>query len=327
MQGLVVLPEDVQIVPLSEMAPQVRSQISGDDGDFALTRPLSRAPSKVIDANSASLLRQFRSPKTIIEGLIAFSKEIHARPADVLDDAYPLIESCLVARLLVEPGEASGKIEPAFTAGALIGGHLVERCIQALIDSEVYEVTTPGGRSGALKIATARGLNSMKPMLEREARVLTQLAGRAAPALLETGILSDGRHYILTEWIDGEDAQTAAWKLREQGTNAAVRDLSGLCADVLDAYATLHDQGLLHGDVHPRNVFIADSGEVRLIDFGVSGCIEDASSSRAGVAFFFDPQYADSLRAGKRAPALSLLAEQYSVAALIYTLLCGPHYI
>ena len=100
MQGLVVLPDDVQIVPLSELPPSVRTQVDGEDGDFALTRPLSRTPSKVIGSNAAALLQQFRDPKTIVAGILAYSKSAKARPSDVLEEAYPLIESCLLARLL-----------------------------------------------------------------------------------------------------------------------------------------------------------------------------------------------------------------------------------
>src|ERR1700761_4244211 len=105
MQGLMVLPADVQIIPVTELTPQVRSQVGASDNDFALTRTMSRTPSKVIDANAAALLRQFQKPKTIVDAILAFSRAAKTRPADVLDEAFPLIESCLLARLLVEPGD------------------------------------------------------------------------------------------------------------------------------------------------------------------------------------------------------------------------------
>lgn len=63
MQGPVVLPEDVQIVPLAELPKSIREQLEGADEDFALTRPHSRVPSKVIDASAAALLEQFRGPR------------------------------------------------------------------------------------------------------------------------------------------------------------------------------------------------------------------------------------------------------------------------
>ena len=329
MQGLVVLPEDVQIVPLSEMSAQVRGQVSGEDSDFALTRPRSRVPSKVIDANSATLLRQFRTPKTIVEGLLAFSREIKATPSEVLDEAYPLIESCLLARILVEPGADSEKIAAAFAVGESIAGHTVVRPIQALIDSEVYQVSTPSGRHAALKITTVNGTATTKPMLEKEACHLTRIGGAPSPALLQTGVLADHRQYLITEWFAGDDAETVARNFREQATPETANDLCEICAEILDGYATLHERGILHGDVHPRNVLVSPTGEVRIIDFGIASEIgtPPTRTSRAGVAFFFDPEYAAAVRSGRRVPLPDQASEQYGVAALIYSLLCGQHYV
>ena len=50
MHGPLVLPEDLKIVPLAELPPEVRAEVQGEDGAYALTRPLSRVPSKIIDA-------------------------------------------------------------------------------------------------------------------------------------------------------------------------------------------------------------------------------------------------------------------------------------
>ncbi len=329
MQGLVVLPEDVQIVPLSEMSAQVRDQVSGEDSDFALTRPRSRVPSKVIDANSATLLRQFRTPKTIVGGLLAFSREIKATPSEVLDDAYPLIESCLLARILVEPGADSEKIAAAFAVGETIAGHTVIRPIQALIDSEVYQVSTPSGRHAALKITTVNGTATTKPLLEKEACHLTRIGGAPSPVLIQTGVLADQRQYLITEWFPGDDAETVARNFREQNTPEAAKDLAEICADILDGYATLHERGILHGDVHPRNVLVSPTGEVRIIDLGIASEIGAPVSrtSRAGVPFFFDPEYASAVRSGRRPPLPNEASEQYGVAALVYSLLCGKHYV
>jgi serine/threonine protein kinase len=328
-QGLVVLPDDVQIVPLSELPPSVRTQVDGEDGDFALTRPLSRTPSKVIGSNAAALLQQFRDPKTIVAGILAYSKAAKARPSDVLEEAYPLIESCLFARLLVEPGTESEKIRPCFAVGDLIGDNTIERSIQALIDSEVYQVRTGTGRLAALKIARPNAIQAMRKLLDKEAELLRRIGGTPAPDLLGAGELEDGRPYLLVEWFDGDDANSAVQKINECAGPEAPGRGAELCASVIDAYATLHERGVVHADVHPRNVLVSESGEVRIIDFGIA-CALGATSRptpRAGVAFFFEPEYAQSIRAGSHHVAPGVLGEQYSVAALVYCLLCGKHYL
>ena len=329
MQGLMVLPEDVQIVAVADLPAQVRTQVAGADGDFALTRPMSRTPSKVIDANAAALLRRFRQPTRIVDAILAYSREIETPAAQVLEDAYPLIESCLLARLLVEPGTQEDKILPSFAPGDAAAGYTVERVIQVLEDSEVYLARTTDGRGVALKVARANAIPGMKKMLAREAGILSTIGGAPAPGLVANGTLDDGRPYLAIEWFEGDDSQIAAQKIRERAGADASGELGPMCAAILDAYAELHRRGVIHADIHPRNVLVSESGEVRIIDFGVArqADVESGSGPRAGVAFFFEPECAEAMRAGGAPPAASTAGEQYGLGALVYFLLCGAHYL
>ena len=329
MQGPMVLPEDVQIVPVSELPPQIRAQVAGEDGDFALTRPMSRTPSKVIDANAAALLRRFRQPTTIVDAILAYSREIHTPAAQVLEEAYPFIESCLVARLLVEPGAQSEKILPSFAAGDAVAGYTVERVIQTLEDSEVLLVRTEEGRRAALKIARTNAIPAMKKMLAQEAIIIGRIGGAPAPGLLASGALDDGRPFLAIEWFAGDDSQIAAQKIRERGGADVTGELARLCAAVLDAYTELHRRGVIHSDIHPRNVLVSESGEVRIIDFGVARLAdsEPGPASRAGVPFFFEPECAQAIRSGAATPRANAAGEQYALGALVYFLLSGSHYL
>ena len=101
-----------------------------------------------------------------------------------------------------------------------------------------------------------------------------------------------------------------------------------MCVDIANAFADLHEAGVLHGDVHPRNVLVEGRGTVRLIDFGLAQPIEKTSGSgiRGGVAFYFDPEFAEAQRTHKEA-ILGAAGEQYSVASLLYQLWTGAYYI
>ncbi|PYQ55046.1 MAG: hypothetical protein DMF53_28670, partial [Acidobacteria bacterium] len=93
---------------------------------------------------------------------------------------------------------------------------------------------------------------------------------------------------------------------------------------MLAAYTRLHERGVIHADVHPRNVLVGPAGEIHLIDFGLS-LAEDlpGDPGRGGVAFYFEPEYAVAVRAGESAPAASSAGEQYALAALLYSLIAG----
>jgi hypothetical protein len=343
-----VLAADVLLVAVTELAPEVQRQLTWQDGDFAITRPRSRTPSRIVDAPSAALLRQFEKPCTVSEAVISFSRERGADPETTLVEAYPLLDALVRAGFLVTEGSAEGeRIQPSLDPGLDIAGFTVHGCVQVLEDTELYQVRGTGSARpwAALKIVRA-GLpgasRSLAAGLRREAAVLGRLAAAAepqpegapgrplAPRALASGEW-EGRAYLVVEWCGGVDAVTAAGELRRAGGAAAHGRLLELCRSIADAYRRLHEQGVVHGDIHPRNVLVGGGGEVVLIDFGLARweglAGELAPVGRGGVGFFFEPELAVAALAGRPAPAATTAGEQYAVAALLYLLLCGAHYL
>jgi hypothetical protein len=342
-----VLAADVLLVAVTELASEVQRQLTWQEGDFAITRPRSRTPSRIVDAPSAALLRQFEKPCTVSEAVISFSRERGADPEATLLEAYPLLDALVRAGFLVAEGSAEAqRIQPSLDPGVEIDGFTVHGCVQVLEDTELYQARGAGAERpwAALKIVRS-GLpsasRSLAAGLRREAAVLGHLEAAAerheegtpgplAPRALAGGEW-EGRAYLVLEWCGGVDAVTAAGELRRSGGTAARGRLLQLCSTIADAYRRLHEQGVVHGDVHPRNVLVGAGGEVRLIDFGLArweglaGELEPLG--RGGVGFFFEPELAVAALAGRPAPAATAAGEQYAVAALLYLLLCGAHYL
>lgn len=312
MMGLVVLPADIQIVPLGELPAQVRNQIQGEDSDFALTRPKSRTPSKIVDLGGKQLIEQFREPITIVDAIVRHSKTLNVKPAELLEDAYPLIHSLLAAKLLVEPGADAEAIAPKLEKGAHFGEWEVVDTVQVIVDSELHRVRDAAGRHAALKLLRPAAPKHVRRAFAHEAAILRLLGEGIAPQLIEAA-----DEHVITEWCEGAEAGQAAAGRPE------------VCARIAEAYARLHAAGVLHGDVHPRNVLVTNEGVVRLIDFGLARRLDGHGSApaRGGVAFFTDPEMASAGRRGVPPPPVTAESEQYSVAALLYFLLAGRHYL
>lgn len=319
----ILLSPDVILVPVAELPEDVRRRLDPDDGDWAITHPKARTPSRLLDAASAALLAELKTPRTIVDAVIRFSQARDLDPESTLVEAYPLLERLLAAGFLVAEGsDEAGGIASSLKPGDRIAGFEVLECVQALEDTELHLVRSETG-AAALKIErpAARGKN--REAFEREAAVLERLgglSGKIAPRLLATGDL-DGRHWLAVEWLPGVDTSTAAAELRRRGDRAG---LLALCRAVLAAYARLHERGVIHADIHPRNVLVGPEGEIHLIDFGLSlaeGLPDDPG--RGGVAFYFEPEYAVAIRAGETPPAASPAGEQYALAALLYQWIAG----
>lgn len=326
-----VLPADVILVPVDDLPEAVQSKLQYEDGDYAITRPRARTPSKIVDAEAASLLKQFESPKTYVEAVIHFSRDSGVDPEETLESAYPLIRYLLKATLLVDAESAdAGGIARLFDFGDLVAGYQVVYCIQVLDDTELYLVKRQGEPHVVLKILRPTAGALAGQLLQRDVAILGMLDGSVSPTLLDAGMYEE-QPYLIMSWCAGIEAASAAEELRRAGDGGDLVGLSDLCLKILQAYSHLQAQGVLHGDIHPRNLLIGADGAVKIVDFGLAR--HDSSDSdlsranRGGVGFFFDPEYAQAILNRRRPPQVTARSEQYALASLIYHLLTGYDYL
>ena len=104
-----------------------------------------------------------------------------------------------------------------------------------------------------------------------EARAVSRIQHAGITKIFDSGILPNGRAYLVMEYLDGESL--AARLARGPLSRSALCDIGRQIASVLDA---THTAGITHRDLKPENVFlIADHeqprGErVKVLDFGVA---------------------------------------------------------
>jgi hypothetical protein len=327
----VVLPEDVLVFPVTDLPADLRAQTAFDPEDFVVTRKNARQPSKVVDSGAAALIETFRTARTLVDGVIAFSGARGLDPRTVLDDAFPLLGELLAAGILVHAASpGADRIQPSLDVGDTVATYVVEKSVQVLDDAEVYRVRANDGAPAALKIARADHAARIAPALSREAALLAHLQGTAAPRLLGDGTHA-GRPYLLLEWCEGVPVVVAARRLQSPSARQRSPRLLVLCVAILRAYAALHARGVVHGDVHPNNVLADDDGNVRILDFGLGRLLDNSgplgAPPRGGAAFYFDPACAAAMRLKQAPPPADALAEQYALAALLREMLAGRPYL
>ncbi|WP_374772090.1 protein kinase [Streptomyces sp. NBC_01310] len=327
---LFVLPKDVEFIRVSELPAETRKQFTSETGDYALTRPGLRCRSKIVTPDVVNLLREFHEPYTITAAVIRFCTAQQLAPEETLEQVFPVLRNLIDAHILVPHGsDHANRIAPSFAPGSKITGLEVLECIQSLEDTEVYQVRTGDGMPAALKISRQGGSSSAARALEREARMLRRLDGEVSPRLLRTGSSAD-RRYLVTEWCDGVPAEVAARELRRDSPEMRSQ-LLRLCGAIAQAYAHVHRQGVVHGDVHPTNVLVDRRGRVRIVDFGLARtALEDCSVSRpprGGVDYYMEPEFAAARLEDHTPPPVTESSEQYSLAAMLYFLITGVEYL
>jgi serine/threonine protein kinase len=174
-------------------------------------------------------------------------------------------------------------------------------------------------RSVALKVPRQGVLKTAKAV-ERflgEAKALARLRHPHIVPVYEAGRAGD-RHYIAMALIEGHN-------LAEQSARGrlGIRRATEIVADLAEALAYAHLQGVVHRDVKPANVRLDAAGVVYLMDFGIayrpdSGEVALADGSILGTPAYVAPEQAQ----GGQIDALPA-SDQYSLGVVLYELLCG----
>jgi serine/threonine protein kinase len=120
------------------------------------------------------------------------------------------------------------------------------------------------------------------------------------------------------EYIDGYDLASIMSVYADKGElmpNADVLRIGDAIANALD-YA--HKQGVIHRDVKPANVLIADDGHVTLGDFGLALVMRDKSQGEV----FGSPHYISPEQARRSSDAVPQ-SDLYSLGVILYEMLAG----
>ena len=130
----------------------------------------------------------------------------------------------------------------------------------------VYEAQdTRLPRSVALKVlkpALARDVDAMR-RFKREARLASSLNHPNICAVLDVDE-GAGVSFIAMELLRG---RTLKARLAEAALG--LDELLRIGAQVADALAVAHEQGIIHRDITPSNIFVTDDGLVKVLDFGL----------------------------------------------------------
>ena len=111
----------------------------------------------------------------------------------------------------------------------------------------------------------------------KEARAAARLDHPGAVTVFDV-IDDDGRPVIVMELVE---APNLSELVAERGPLAPA-EAARIGLDVLEVLIAAHARGIVHRDVKPGNVMVADSGRVRLGDFGVAAILDDPTVTSSG---------------------------------------------
>jgi eukaryotic-like serine/threonine-protein kinase len=151
---------------------------------------------------------------------------------------------------------------------------------------------------------------------KREARNAASLSHPNIVSIFDRGESEDGTYYIAMEYLPGGTLKDRILKRGALPPQMAAE----VALQIAEALQAAHKRGIIHRDVKPRNILVAESGDVKVTDFGIARAADATTISRLGdilgTAKYMSPEQAMGGRVGAA-------SDLYSLGVVLYEMLTG----
>ena len=150
----------------------------------------------------------------------------------------------------------------------------------------------------------------------REARALARISHPNVVGVFDVGE-DEGRPFLVMELVEGKTLEDELQRTGKLPPERAAAIGAGIAAGL----AAAHENGVIHRDVKPSNIFLTSSDEPKVGDFGIARVeLGDKTATLTG-AVFGSPAYVspEQVSGGKIGPR----ADLYALGCVLYRMLAG----
>src|SRR6267154_1049974 len=211
--------------------------------------------------------------------------------------------------------------------GQLFGNYKITQKIGAGGQGTVYKaVDQKLGRTVVLKVLpaelTVKEANLKR--FEREARLASALDHPNICTIFDMDE-TQGLHFIAMQYVEGKNVRQLC-----NGRPLELESALRIGIQVADALTAAHARGIIHRDIKSGNVMVTESGQVKVLDFGLAKLLDETEAQASGIhqteltevgvpygtATYAAPEQA-------RGDKVDARADIFSTGVLLYEMLTG----
>jgi serine/threonine-protein kinase len=148
-----------------------------------------------------------------------------------------------------------------------------------------------------------------------EARAAASLDGRHIVQVYDVG-MDEGSHYIVMELVNGPN-------LKDYISTHGPLDVAmalNIADQVAEALGEAHERQIIHRDIKPQNILVAEDGTAKVTDFGIARAMTSSTlvntGSLLGTAQYLSPEQA-------RGKAVGPATDLYGLGVVLFEMLTG----
>jgi eukaryotic-like serine/threonine-protein kinase len=206
--------------------------------------------------------------------------------------------------------------------GRSLAGYILDSEVGEGGTSAVFRAHHPEHGEVAVKVLREKLRNDKTAVARflREARYGERVEHPNVVRTIEIGEAEPGLHYLAIEWAKGELLEKYA---RRHGP-LATDEVANIVTQIAAAVHAAHVVGIVHRDLKPENVmYDAETGQVKLLDFGIATDTDTTPEQRLTRAGFFVGTLMYVAPEALSGELVSPAADQFSLATIAYFLLTG----
>ncbi len=181
-------------------------------------------------------------------------------------------------------------------------------------DDDIYD------KKVVIKIVNGILSEQHKYRFQQERKILAKLQHQNIAQIIDGGSVDSGQHYLIMEYVEGVRID----RYCEQN-QLNIKERIKLFKQVAEAVRYAHRNLIVHRDIKPSNILVDNSGNAKLLDFGIAKILNPEEEMDLGLTRthmrLMTPEYASPEQV--KGEDITLLSDIYSLGALLYELIVG----